>query len=65
MSSQYFDIKPVAGRIGAKIIGLDLSTHLSDDIISDIRKTLVYCTIASRKARSLRLELWPHHFPGQ
>jgi alpha-ketoglutarate-dependent sulfate ester dioxygenase len=41
MSSQYFDIKPVAGRIGAKIIGLDLSTYLSDDIISDIRQTLV------------------------
>jgi alpha-ketoglutarate-dependent sulfate ester dioxygenase len=41
MGSQYFDIKPVAGRIGAKIIGVDLSTNLSDEIISDIRKTLV------------------------
>ncbi|MBE8968656.1 TauD/TfdA family dioxygenase [Nostocales cyanobacterium LEGE 12452] len=41
MGSQYFDIKPVAGRIGAEIIGVNLSSKLSDDIISDIRKTLV------------------------
>ncbi|MEH2069820.1 MAG: TauD/TfdA family dioxygenase [Nostoc sp.] len=41
MSSQYFDIKPVAGRIGAEILNVDLSTDLSDEIISDIRKTLV------------------------
>jgi alpha-ketoglutarate-dependent taurine dioxygenase len=41
MGSQYFDIKPIAGRIGAKIIGVDLSTNLSDDIISAIRKALV------------------------
>ncbi|OUL21467.1 taurine dioxygenase [Nostoc sp. T09] len=41
MSSQHFDIKPVAGRIGAEIIGVDLSTNLSHDIISDIRQTLV------------------------
>lgn len=36
-----FDIKPVAGRIGAEIIGVDLSTTLSDDIIREIRQTLV------------------------
>jgi alpha-ketoglutarate-dependent taurine dioxygenase len=41
MSSQYFDIKPIAGRIGAKILGVDLSTHLSDEIITDIRKAVV------------------------
>ncbi|OUL28339.1 taurine dioxygenase [Nostoc sp. RF31YmG] len=41
MGSQHFDIQPVAGRIGAEIVGVDLSTNLSDDIISDIRKTLV------------------------
>ena len=39
--AKHFDIKPVAGRIGAEIVGVDLSTNLSDDIISDIRKTLV------------------------
>jgi taurine dioxygenase len=41
MGSQYFDIKQVAGRIGAEIIGVDLGTNLSSEIISDIRKTLV------------------------
>ncbi|MBD2207158.1 TauD/TfdA family dioxygenase [Calothrix sp. FACHB-1219] len=41
MGSQHFDIQPVAGRIGAEIVGVDLSRNLSDDIISDIRKTLV------------------------
>jgi taurine dioxygenase len=41
MGSQYFDIKPIAGRIGAKIIGLNLSSDLSAEIISDIRKALV------------------------
>lgn len=41
MTSQHFDIKPIAGRIGAKIIGIDLSSHLSNEIISDIRKALV------------------------
>ncbi|GAX45547.1 taurine catabolism dioxygenase TauD/TfdA [Tolypothrix sp. NIES-4075] len=41
MSSKNFDIVPVAGRIGAEIVGVDLSANLSNDIISDIRKTLV------------------------
>ena len=41
MTSQHFDIKPIAGRIGAKIIGVDLSSNLSNEIISDIRKALV------------------------
>jgi alpha-ketoglutarate-dependent taurine dioxygenase len=41
MGSQYFDIQPVAGRIGAEIVGVDLSANLSDGIISEIRKALV------------------------
>ncbi len=41
MSTKNFDIQPVAGRIGAEIVGVDLSANLSHDIISDIRKTLV------------------------
>ncbi|MDF5713181.1 MAG: TauD/TfdA family dioxygenase [Rhizonema sp. NSF051] len=41
MSTKNFDIQPVAGRIGAEIVGVDLSTNLSNDIISEIRKTLV------------------------
>ena len=42
MSSKYFEIKPVAGRIGAKLIGVDLGTNLSDEVIADIRKALVF-----------------------
>ncbi|AFZ22691.1 putative taurine catabolism dioxygenase [Cylindrospermum stagnale PCC 7417] len=42
MSYNYFDIQPVAGRIGAEILGVDLSADLSDSIISEIRKALVY-----------------------
>lgn len=42
MSSKNFDIHPVAGRIGAEIVGVDLSTKLSDSIISEIRKVLVH-----------------------
>ncbi|WP_375503762.1 hypothetical protein [uncultured Nostoc sp.] len=34
MGSQYFDIKPVAGRIGAEIIGVNLSSNLSDDTVT-------------------------------
>jgi taurine dioxygenase len=41
MSSKNFEIQPVAGRIGAEIVGVDLSADLSNDIISEIRKTLV------------------------
>lgn len=39
--STSFDIQPVAGRIGAEIIGLDLRQNLSDQTISRIRQTLV------------------------
>ena len=41
MTYTTFDIKPVAGRIGAKILGVDLNTDLSGAIISEIRKALV------------------------
>ncbi len=41
MTSKHFDIQPVAGRIGAEIVGVDLSTNLSDEVISEIRKTLI------------------------
>jgi taurine dioxygenase len=42
MSATHFDIHPVAGRIGAEIIGLDLSTNLSDALIAEIRQTLIH-----------------------
>lgn len=41
MSFQNFDIQPIAGRIGAEIVGVDLSADLSNDIISEIRNALV------------------------
>ncbi|WP_016950479.1 TauD/TfdA family dioxygenase [Anabaena sp. PCC 7108] len=41
MSYQNIEIEPVAGRIGAKIQGVDLSANLGDDIINEIRKALV------------------------
>lgn len=39
--SNHFDIYPVAGRIGAEIVGVDLSAPLSDEVIQEIRQTLV------------------------
>jgi len=41
MSYQNIEVKPLAGRIGAKIKGVDLSTNLNQDIISEIRQALV------------------------
>jgi len=41
MNSQYFEIEPVAGRIGAEIINVDLTSNLSDEIIAAIRKALI------------------------
>ncbi|MBD2139707.1 TauD/TfdA family dioxygenase [Anabaena sp. FACHB-1237] len=41
MSYQNIEVKPIAGRIGAKIKGVNLATHLSDEIISEIRRALV------------------------
>jgi taurine dioxygenase len=49
MGSQYFNIQPTAGYIGAKIIGLDLSSNLSDEIISNIRKALVNYLVINKK----------------
>lgn len=41
MSFTYFDVQPVAGRIGSEISGVDLSTNLSDSLIDEIRKALI------------------------
>ncbi|AUT01601.1 taurine dioxygenase [Nostoc sp. CENA543] len=41
MTYQHLEIKPIAGRIGAKILGIDLSANLSDDIIHEIRQALI------------------------
>ena len=31
--SKHFNVQPVAGRIGAEIVGLDLSSPLGDEVI--------------------------------
>jgi len=41
MSYENFDVQPVAGRIGAEIVGIDLNTDLSDLVIAEIRKALI------------------------
>ena len=41
MSYQNIEVKPIAGRIGAKIKGVNLAEKISDEIISEIRKALV------------------------
>jgi alpha-ketoglutarate-dependent taurine dioxygenase len=52
-TSQQFEIKPIAGRIGAKILGIDLSTNLSDDIIRDIRNALVQYKVIFFRGQTL------------
>jgi len=37
-----FEVRPVAGRIGAEIVGVDLGNSLSDAVIAEIRATLVH-----------------------
>ncbi|HTB76429.1 MAG TPA: TauD/TfdA family dioxygenase [Polyangiaceae bacterium] len=41
MSSSNFDVLQLAGRIGAEIVGLDLSAPLGEGVIADVRKALV------------------------
>ncbi len=49
MRSNSLEIRPVAGAIGAEIHGVDLSEHLPDGVIADIRAALnQYCVIFFR-----------------
>jgi taurine dioxygenase len=41
MSSSNFDIIQLAGRIGAEIVGVDLSRALADGVIAEVRKAVV------------------------
>jgi taurine dioxygenase len=41
MSSVNLEIQPVAGRIEAEIVGIDLNTGLSDSVIREIRQALI------------------------
>ncbi len=40
MSYKHIEVKQVAGFIGAKISGVDLSNPLSDEAIQEIRQSL-------------------------
>jgi taurine dioxygenase len=49
MRSNSLEIRPIAGAIGAEIHGVDLSEHLSDGVITDIRAALnAHCVIFFR-----------------
>lgn len=41
MSLEHFEIYPLAGRIGAEIVGVNLSAELSDRLIQSIREALI------------------------
>lgn len=53
MTDQHLEIKPIAGRIGAKILGIDLSENLSDAIISEIRHALIQYKVIFFRNQSL------------
>ncbi|MBD2123639.1 TauD/TfdA family dioxygenase [Trichocoleus sp. FACHB-262] len=53
MASQSFEVKPIAGRIGAKIIGVDLSADLSDAVIQEIRQALVQYKVIFFRGQTL------------
>ncbi|MBD2101641.1 TauD/TfdA family dioxygenase [Leptolyngbya sp. FACHB-261] len=56
MSSKYFDIQPVAGRIGAEIVEVDLSTALPSEVIGEIRKALVHHKVIFFRGQQLDAE---------
>ena len=41
MSNLDFDVRPVTGRIGAEITGIDLAAGLDDDTVARIRDALL------------------------
>jgi len=53
MTSLHFDIQPIAGRIGAEIAGIDLGANLSDDLIHQIRQTLLQYKVIFFRRQSI------------
>lgn len=56
IQSQSFEVKAIAGRIGAKIIGVDLSADLSDAVIQEIRQALVQYKVIFFRGQTLDAE---------
>jgi taurine dioxygenase len=54
MGFNYFNIQPIAGRIGAEIVGIDLSQNPSDDLIAEIRKALIQYKVIFFSTTNLR-----------
>ncbi|MBD3886190.1 TauD/TfdA family dioxygenase [Phormidium tenue FACHB-886] len=53
MSFTTFDLSPVSGRIGAEILGVDLSADLSDTLVREIRQALVQYKVIFFRRQSL------------
>ena len=53
MSFSYFDVQPVAGRIGAEIGGVDLSANLNHSLIGEIRKALIQYKVIFFRGQTL------------
>ncbi len=40
-SYRYIEVSPIAGSLGAEIVGVDLATDLADDVMAEIRSALL------------------------
>ena len=53
MQSNSFEIRPIAGALGAEIAGIDLSQELDEGMIAAIRRAWLYAPAGASIARSL------------
>lgn len=53
MSFQTIDVQPIAGRIGAEIVDVDLSADLSNTVITEIRNALIRYKVIFFRHQSL------------
>jgi hypothetical protein len=52
MQSNSFEIRPIAGALGAEIAGIDLSQELDEGTIAAIRRAWLYAPAGASIARS-------------
>ena len=51
---QHIIVKPIGGRIGAEISGVDLSSNLVEDVVNEINQALLqYKTIFGGVSKSM------------